>query len=247
MHSNKLLNALGIVALFATPALAYSGGDGGGGIIDPKVEWEHLWNGLLVDLYVIGAIFGVAALYMLFKFKASSPDQVGSGRKLSKAGMWGWALIPAFIFLADDLYLAAKGWTVWNIYRRVPENAMEVKVTGAQWSWDFEYENGVTSDVLNVPVGRPIVLRMFSDDVVHSFGLADYRVKEDMLPGRITYLWFYPDKPLKTVVTCTEYCGTAHAEMYTDVIAMPEAEFNAWLDSEAKSAAARQTVGEVKG
>ncbi|MEE8483993.1 MAG: cytochrome c oxidase subunit II [Nitrospinota bacterium] len=246
MHSNRLLNALGIVALFATPAFAYSGGDGGG-IIDPKYAWDDLWNHLLIDILVIGAIFSIAAIYLLFRFKATSPDQVGSGRKLSTAEMWGWALIPAFIFLADDLYLAAKGWTVWNIYRSVPENAMEVKVTGMQWSWDFEYENGVTSEVLKVPVGRPVVLRMSSDDVVHSFGLAHYRVKEDMLPGRVTYLWFYPDKPLKTVVTCTEYCGTAHAEMFTDVIAMPESEFNAWLDSEVKSADARQPVAEIKG
>lgn len=201
-------------------------------IKDPAEGWDRLWNEVLVDLWIIGIIFGIAAAYMLWKYRAKSPEDRGGGPRLSMAQAWSWAMIPAFVFMADDFYLAAKGWTLWNIQRTVPENAMEVKVTGMRWSWEFEYPNGLTTEVLKVPAGRPIVLRMTSDDVIHSFSLPKYRVKEDLMPGRVTYLWFYPKEPTKTLVTCVEYCGLAHANMQADVIAVPEAEFNAWLAKE---------------
>lgn len=85
-----------------------------------------------------------------------------------------------------------------------------------------------------VPVGRPVVLRMTSLDVVHSFGLVKYRVKEDVMPGRITYIWFYPKEAAKTFVTCVEYCGTNHANMYAPVQAVPPEEFEQWLKKKGK-------------
>lgn len=214
-------------------------------IIDPADSWDHLWKEILIDLFVMGAVFGLLGAYWLVKYKAKSPDQVGDGPTLSRAQMWSWALVPVFIFMADDFFLAAKGWTAWNTYRNVPENAMEIKVTGSMWSWQFEYENGVTTDYypeatedgrftgdgegLVVPVGRPIVLRMTSTDVVHSFGLTKYRVKEDLMPGRITYLWFYPKEEADSWVTCTEFCGTLHAYMFAPVKAVPQEKFDQWL------------------
>jgi len=222
----SLFRGLVLTLLFTSSALA-SGGDGL--TPNPAEEWDDLWGHVLIDLFIMGGIFAAAAIYMVFKFRAKSIDDVGTPVKLSTAQMWGWALIPAFIFMADDFYLAAKGWTVWNTYRRVPENALEVKVTGSMWSWEFQYDNGSTAEVLTVPVGRPIVLRMTSDDVVHSFFLPKYRVKEDLMPGRVTYLWFNPSEVGKTYVTCTEFCGAQHAEMNAEVNVVTEGEFNVWL------------------
>lgn len=207
-------------------------------IKDPAEGWEHLWSEVLIDITVIGVIFGVAAIYLLSKYRAKSPDEVGSGFKMSKAQMAAWALIPATVFMADDFYLAAKGWSLWNIQRQVPEGAMEIRVTGQQWFFEFEYENGVVAEELRVPVGQPVVLRMTSKDVIHSFGLPDYQIKEDLMPGRITYLWFYPKEQRETVVTCVEFCGLDHAGMYTKVSALPRAEFDAWMaraEAEAKA------------
>jgi cytochrome c oxidase subunit 2 len=235
MHLSLVTRVLGAVLLLATPAFASSGG---GEIPNPAAEWDTLWHHLLIDIFVIGAVFAIAAIIMLVKYKAKSIDEVGDGPKLSNAQMWGWALIPAFIFMADDFYLAAKGWTVWNTYRTVPENALEVKVTGMMWSWEFEYENGKTTEYLKVPVGKPVVLRMTSDDVVHSFMLPKYRVKEDLMPGRVTYLWFNPIEVGKTYVNCAEFCGTQHAEMFTDVIVVSESEFEEWIESSEDEASA---------
>lgn len=210
--------------LFAAPAFAEPGD-----IPDTRAAWDELWSEVLIDITVIGTIFIIAAIYMLIRFKASSPDQVGTARPLSTANAIGWALIPAAIFMADDFYLAAKGWTVWGYQRTVPENAMEVKVTGYQWYWEFEYEDGTTTDELKVPVGTPVVLRMTSDDVIHSFGLPYYRLTEDVMPGRITYIWFNPIEKVETLVTCREFCGNSHSEMYTKVEAVAPAEFEKWL------------------
>ncbi len=114
-------------------------------------------------------------------------------------------------------------------------------------SWDYTYPNGVqTQNVLRVPAGKPVMLRMTSRDVVHSHFIPDFRVKEDSMPGRITYLWFYPQEPGKHIVSCGEYCGIMHSYMVGNLIVMPEDEFNAWYEQEgakvAKTDAAREDV-----
>ena len=189
------------------------------------------------DVLTIGVVFGLAAIYMFIRYTARSPGQVGEPVKLSAAAAWAWVLIPSALFLADDMLLFGKGWTLFNAERVVPANAVEVKVTGHQWYFDFDYGNGVTDQELVVEVGKPVVLRMNSEDVIHSFGLIQYKIKEDLVPGRITYLWFYPDEPKETHVNCMEYCGTGHAQMSTPVRALPKAEFDQWV-AKHKSASA---------
>ncbi len=116
-------------------------------------------------------------------YTAKSPGQVGEAVKLSPAAAWAWVLIPVSIFMADDMLLFGKGWTLFNAERVVPQNAVEVKVTGHQWFFEFDYGNGVTDQELVVEVGKPVVLRMTSEDVIHSFGLIQYKIKEDVVLG----------------------------------------------------------------
>ncbi|MBT4889134.1 MAG: cytochrome c oxidase subunit II [Rhodospirillales bacterium] len=203
-----------------------------GVIQDPAEGWDNLWYEMLVDITVIGVVFMIAAIYMLIRYRTKDPDAVGRGPKLTKAQAIAWVLIPASIFMADDFFLSAKGWSLWNIQRGVPDNALEIKVTGYQWYWEFEYENGVILEELIVPIGQPVVLRMTGEDVIHSFGLPEYRIKEDVMPGRVTYLWFYPKEAKETVVTCTEFCGVAHSEMYTRVAAIDPMEYEALMAKE---------------
>lgn len=212
-------------------------------IPNPAADWDDLWNKIFWDLIVIGGVFGTAALIMLVKYKAKDPNAVGRGPTLSKMQALAWAFIPATIFMADDFFLAAKGWGLWNTYRNVPENAMEVQVTGSMWNWEFEYENGAISsydveakegDGLVVPVGQPVVLRMQSTDVIHSFSMANYRVKEDVMPGRITYVWINPVEEKESWVTCAEFCGTRHSYMYAPVKAIPQSQFDEWVKKTAE-------------
>jgi len=199
------------------------------GLAIPNESWEHLWYEVILDITIIGVIMAVAAVIMLIKYKATSPDQVGTAKELTSVQSIAYALIPAALFMADDFYLAANGWTVWNEYRRVPENAMEIKVTGYQWYFEYEYPDGTTTEELVLPHNQPVVFRMTSEDVIHNFGLPAYRVKEDMMPGRMTYIWINPVKIQETFVQCAEFCGDQHSEMSNSISIVPEAQYKLWL------------------
>lgn len=229
----KLLSVTsGLVSTVLLSGYAYAeenAAEGGNGLAVPNESWERLWHEVIMDITVIGIVMMIAAAVMLLKYKASSPEQVGTAKKLSTVQSIAWVLIPASVFMADDFFLAANGWTVWNDYRRVPENAMEVKVTAYQWYFEFEYEDGTTTDSLVMPHNQPVVLRMTSEDVIHNFGLPAYRVKEDVMPGRITYIYLNPVDLKDTFVQCAEFCGNDHSVMTTPVRVVPQEEFDAWL------------------
>jgi len=231
----KAAYALAALIMAAAPALAQEEGYER----DPAAGWDILWHEIVIDITVIGVIFSLAAIYMVWKYRAKSEDEVGHAPKLSKAAAWGWVLIPASIFMADDFFLSAKGWTLWNDYRRIPDEAQEIRVYAYQWYWEFDYGDGIYTEELVVPKGQPVVLRMTSEDVIHSLYIPEFRVKEDVMPGRVTYVWFNPTKTGEYVHTCTEYCGTAHAEMYTNVRVVEQAEYDEWFNQmkeEAKAA-----------
>ncbi|SCA54873.1 Cytochrome c oxidase aa3, subunit II [Candidatus Terasakiella magnetica] len=212
--------------LLALPAFAEEGGYER----DPAAGWDHLWTEIIIDITVIGVIFSIAAIYMVWKYRAKSEDEVGTAPKLSKAAAIAWVLIPASLFMADDFFLSAKGWTLWNDYRRIPDEAQEIRVTAYQWYWEFDYGDELVAEELVVKKGQPIVLRMTSEDVLHSLYIPEFRVKEDVMPGRVTYVWFNPKETGEFVHTCTEYCGTAHAEMYTNVRVVEEAEYDQFIN-----------------
>jgi cytochrome c oxidase subunit 2 len=141
-----------------------------------------------------------------------------------------WTVIPTLLVLAIFYY----GWEGFKLMRKAPPDAMPVKVTARQFSWSFEYENGKKSDVLLVPLKKPVKLTITSADVIHSLFIPAFRVKEDAVPGMETYLWFLPDEVGTYDLFCTEYCGEGHAAMITKVQVVPEAEFKEWYGAEAR-------------
>jgi cytochrome c oxidase subunit 2 len=115
--------------------------------------------------------------------------------------------------------------------RLAPDNALEVYVTGKQWMWKFAYPNGKRAvSVLYVPAHRPIKLIMTSRDVIHSFYVPEFRIKQDVIPGRYTTEWFEATAPGTYQILCAEYCGTAHSEMRGDVVALEPEEYERWLE-----------------
>ncbi len=142
-----------------------------------------------------------------------------------------WSFIP-FVIMMVIFYW---GVVLYEDYRTVPENAEEIHVTGRQWVWRFAYKNGysfntkpVNDAMINVPLGRPVKLVMTSGDVLHSFYIPGFRNKQDVVPGRYTYLWFKPTKVGQFQVFCTEYCGLDHSNMPATINVMPAAEYDAW-------------------
>jgi len=145
-----------------------------------------------------------------------------------------WTVLPTLIVLGMFYY----GWAGYLALRNVPEDALTVKTTGRMWSWTFEYENGKISDKLYVPVGRPIKVTLYSEDVLHSFFVPAFRVKRDLVPGQPQYAWFVAPEEGSYDIFCAEYCGRGHSDMITTVEAVPPEEFQDWLAE--KPAAGKQ-------
>jgi cytochrome c oxidase subunit 2 len=135
-----------------------------------------------------------------------------------------WTVIPTILVLAM-FYI---GWKGFVYMRTAPPDAMVIKVTARQWSWTFDYANGKETNVLKVPVGKPIKLLITSADVLHSLFIPAYHIKEDAVPGRETHLWFLPDELGSYDLFCTEYCGVGHSSMITKVEVMPQKDFEDW-------------------
>lgn len=204
-------------------------------IDDPARGWDKLWREYLIDVGIIFVIFAGAGAWFMLRYRRRAADERGSAPALSRMATVGWVVIPVFVFMAIDFSFAARTWQLWNVYRDVPAERLEIKLEAAMWRWDFIYPNGVgATNELRVPVGKPVMLRMTSSDVVHSFYLPDFRVKEDSMPGRVTYLWFYPREIGEYVSTCAEFCGMMHSKMTGKVIVMKADEFSAWYEAEAK-------------
>lgn len=114
---------------------------------------------------------------------------------------------------------------------------MEIDVTGQQWVWTFTYpDNGnVESDQLYLPVNRPVVFKVTSDDVIHSFWVPEMGIKVDANPGMTTTTRTTPDRLGVFNVRCAELCGLLHADMQTNVHVVSEQDFAAWASSQGSS------------
>ncbi len=153
-----------------------------------------------------------------------------------------WTVIPTILVMGMFYY----GWIGYKTMKTIPEDAMQVKVYGRMWSWMFRYENGVESGILRLPAGKPARFMILSTDVLHSFYVPAFRVKQDAVPGQENYAWFEPEDTGSYDIFCAEYCGERHSYMHSIVKVMPEADFNRWLDEEerlAKEEAAAMEAG----
>src|SRR6201997_5814346 len=137
-----------------------------------------------------------------------------------------WSVIPLGIFMV----IFAWGAVIYFKERTPPRGATEVYVVAKQWMWKLEHEEGQREiNELHVPVGRDVKLIMTSQDVIHSFYIPAFRIKQDVLPGRYTTLWFHATRSGTYHLFCAEYCGTQHSGMIGQVVVMEPADFEAWL------------------
>jgi cytochrome c oxidase subunit 2 len=136
-----------------------------------------------------------------------------------------WTVVPTLLVLAMFYY----GLTGFNFLKKAPADSIKVKVIARQWSWLFEYENGVKSAELKVPLGKPVKLSLTSQDVIHGFYAPAFRIKQDVVPGMTNTLWFQPTELGIFDVFCTQYCGLQHANMVTKIVVLPVEEFNQWV------------------
>jgi cytochrome c oxidase subunit 2 len=184
-------------------------------------------DALYLFLVAVSAFFTilifVTIFYFAVKYRRRSEDErppaIHGSLKLEIL----WSVVP-FI-----LTMVMFGWgaTVYFEVTRPPADAEEV---GKQWMWKIQHPQGPREiNALHIPVGRPIKLTMTSEDVIHSFFIPAFRVKQDVLPGRYTSLWFEATKTGEYHLFCAEYCGTAHSGMIGRVVVMEPVEYETWL------------------
>jgi len=174
-------------------------------------------------------LIGISAviIYFIVKYnKKNNPvaSEIEGSNKLEII----WTVIPIILVL----FMFWLGWSSYIPMRKVPADAMKIKVIAQMWSWRFEYENGMIEDTLYVPVNRPVVLNMESVDVIHSLYIPAFRIKEDVVPGKAeNYMWFKSLIPGSYDLFCAEYCGLRHSYMGTTVEVLEEGEFDKWYAS----------------
>jgi cytochrome c oxidase subunit 2 len=186
-------------------------------------------NVLWWSLVGLCAIISVGVFIVMFVFCIRYRRRTLTHREIPKNTLpveLTWTTVPLMIFLAIF---------VWSLFlyartRRPPTNAETVYVVAKQWMWKIQHPGGQREiNTLHVPLGVPIRLTMTSQDVIHSFYVPAFRIKQDVLPGRYTREWFTATKLGDYHLFCTQYCGLDHSKMRGEVIVMrPEAYAN-WL------------------
>ena len=192
--------------------------------IAPHVD-RIFW--LLTGLSVaIMALVGALVLIFAFRYRRGSAAERGPvPEKLSGEIEIGWTVATLFIFIFVFWFAAALDTEQFD----VPKNAMEIHVVAKQWMWKLEHPNGAREiNALHVPVGVPVRLVMTSQDVIHSFFVPEFRIKQDVLPGRYVEAWFEASKTGTFHLFCTEYCGTDHSRMIGGIIVQSPADYARW-------------------
>jgi cytochrome c oxidase subunit II len=133
------------------------------------------------------------------------------------------------------------------------EHGLIIETTGNQWWWQFRYMNDdsneilVTANEIHIPVGRPVMIRGMSNDVIHSFWAPNLHGKRDLIPSRVTQEWIEADHPGKFRGQCAEYCGLQHAHMAFWVFADPPDKFKQWFDAQLQDAANPTDPDKIRG
>ncbi len=136
-----------------------------------------------------------------------------------------WTVIPSILLIV----LFVHAFVVYKDMRTPPEDAVDINVVGKQWLWQFDYYNGKkTLNELYLELNIPVRMVMRADDVLHSFFVPQFRVKQDLIPGRYTQLWFTPTKVGTFDLFCAEYCGTGHSKMLAKVVVLSPEAYDIW-------------------
>ena len=171
------------------------------------------------------AIFALMILFCV-RYRAGSPADRSGVPAQKKWLELGWTFTPLAIFLGIFVWAAV----VYAAFYGGSSDAMTVFVVGKQWMWKVEHANGRREiDELHLPLGQPVRVVLSTEDVIHSFYVPAFRIKQDAVPGRYTSIRFTPTREGEYWLHCAEYCGTDHARMGGKVVVMAPAQFAQWL------------------
>lgn len=206
-------------------------------------ERVEIFREIYIVFLVLGALVGVVVIgytmYNAYKYRDDGrpaseeadrpqlgelPSGSGGGRKLFLSFFISAVIVVGLILWTYNALLYVEAQPAQT------EDAVEVDVEGYQFGWEFQYENGVTTqNELRVPEDERVLLTLTSRDVWHTFGIPEKRVKADAIPGQTSETWFETGTAGEYRAECFELCGAGHSAMDAEVIVMEREEYEAWL------------------
>ena len=189
---------------------------------------DNLFYFIFYASIVLLAIVTFGMIYLAIKYRFKKNDEV----RLTSSIDHNSILESSFVIIPLILVSITFVWGIKSYLNMVtvPNDAIEIKVTGQSWFWTFDYpEGGSTLNELVVPSGVPIKIVLSSRDVIHSFYIPVMRAKMDVLPNRYNVMWFDAKKVGEYSIFCTEYCGTQHSQMSAMVKILPIKVYEKWL------------------
>lgn len=212
-----------------------------------RIDWLiKVTAGFTTILFVIMCIWMVwAALKHNEKHKAEY-DHGDSAKQVKFA-----ASLSALIFFVVDGNLWVNSTidvnkVFWNHEGAEAANdAVRIEINAHQWAWDIRYagadgkfntaDDVVTLNDVKIPVGRPVLLQLASTDVIHSFYLPNFRLKQDATPGMINRMWFVAKQTGQFDIGCAQHCGTNHYKMKALLTVLPNEEYERWATEMSKN------------
>ena len=196
--------------------------------IAPEID-RIFWILLLLGGGVM-ALVGILVLVFAIRYRRGSPARRGPlPALLGREVEIGWTVATLFVFLFLFWWVVGAELPQFE----VPAKAMPIHIVAKQWMWKAEHPSGVREiDALHVPTGVPVALVMTSQDVIHSFSVPAFRIKQDVLPGRYVTTWFQATRPGEYHLFCAEYCGTDHARMTGTVSVLTPEAYARWTSAQ---------------
>jgi cytochrome c oxidase subunit II len=192
---------------------------------------------LFVSIFVVAIFVLVEALLIAFivRYRRRRRDRFEEGAPIHGATKveLAWTAFPVVVLFLVAAFVFIELPGISDVPSAAPGEQLEVRVTGQQYSWQFEYPNGVIAvDTLRAPAGVPVTLEVTApdDDVIHSWWIPALGGKIDAIPGRVNHSWFQAEQPGVYRGQCAELCGLEHAKMLATVEVLPRDEFDAWLE-----------------
>jgi cytochrome c oxidase subunit 2 len=190
------------------------------------VQTDYLYFFLLGFSAFILALVFLPMIFFLFKYRRGKKANRAFPNLPEMKIEITWTVIP--IFLVTGMF----AWAAQIFFDEEvpPANTLEINVVGKQWMWKMQHAEGNREiNELHLPVNRAVKLTLASEDVIHSFFIPAFRIKQDVVPGRFTTEWFQPTRVGAYRFFCSEYCGADHSKMAGTILVMSPAEYQDWL------------------
>jgi cytochrome c oxidase subunit II len=191
-------------------------------------RFDRIFDQLLAVSAVTAVLLGTITVVILIRYRRGSPAARGP------LGWTTWRIEASWITatLAVFLYFYVEGAGAYSAMEGIPPGIREIDVVGRQWMWDVTYPDGRRDfNEVHVRLNAPVRIVLSSEDVIHSFFVPAFRIKQDLVPGRVVSTWFTPTRAGTFPLYCAQYCGTAHAQMTGAVVVLDDSDFEAWSRS----------------